>query len=130
MRDHEILLAHKIGEINTFLPGGHLKQGEFAARVLERELSEELGVDADVGDFVGIIEHKFRDERGRNYEEINLIFETHIPDQEVISNEYHLEFIWADINNLEEQTLHPSSLPPLLREWLTEGKPFHHAQRE
>ena len=30
----KILLAHKISEINTFLPGGHIEQGEYAAEAL------------------------------------------------------------------------------------------------
>ena len=43
-KDGEILLAHKIGESNTFLPGGHIELEEYAKEALSRELAEELGV--------------------------------------------------------------------------------------
>ena len=33
-KDGEILLAHKIGESNTFLPGGHIELEEYAKEAL------------------------------------------------------------------------------------------------
>ena len=74
-RDGEIILAHKIGESNTFLPGGHIELEEYAKEALSRELAEELGLGSEIGDFVGVLEHKFTDRHGTAYEEVNLIFE-------------------------------------------------------
>jgi len=121
----EVLLAHRIGEANTFLPGGHVEPGEYARDALRRELSEELGVDSIIGDFVGVLEHKFTDRKGRRYEEVNLIFEASIPGEEVASAEGHLEFIWAKPGEFKARKLLPGSLPGLLAEWFETGKPFH-----
>ncbi|MCK5670165.1 NUDIX domain-containing protein [Candidatus Bathyarchaeota archaeon] len=124
-RDDEVLLAHRIGETNTFLPGGHVEPGEYARDALRRELFEELGVDSVIGDFVGVIEHKFTDRKGRRYEEVNLIFEASIETRDVTSAEGHLEFIWAKPGEFKVRNLLPGSLPGLLAEWFETGKPFH-----
>ncbi len=124
-RGDEVLLAHRIGEANTFLPGGHVEPGEYARDALRRELSEELGVDSVIGEFVGVIEHKFTDRKGRRYEEVNLIFEASITEEKVASVEGHLEFIWAKPGEFKKRNLLPSSLPGLLGKWFETGKPFH-----
>lgn len=121
----EVLLAHRVGETNTFLPGGHVEPSEYARDALRRELSEELGVNSIIGDFVGVIEHKFTDRKGRRYEEVNLIFEASIPGEEVASVEGHLEFIWAKPGEFKSRNLLPGSLPGLLVEWFETGRPFH-----
>ena len=43
-KEDSFLLAHEIGEPNTFLPGGHIEYGDFSDTALRRELKEELGV--------------------------------------------------------------------------------------
>ncbi len=121
----EVLLAHRIGEPNTFLSGGQVKPGEYARDALRRELYEELGVDSVTGEFVGVIEHKFTDRKGRRYEEVNLVFEASIEARDVASAEGHLEFIWAKPNEFKARPLLPGSLPGLLAEWFETGKPFH-----
>jgi len=45
--DNHILLAHAIGEPNTFLPGGHITKGEPARDALIHEVREETGLDAE-----------------------------------------------------------------------------------
>ena len=129
-RGGEILLAHKIGESNTFLPGGHVELGEYAKEALRRELSEELGVDSDMGEFVGVLEHKFTDRYGTAYDEVNLIFEVSIEVDSVTSVEGRLEFIWSSPSELMSRNLLPNSLPGLLKEWSEKRTPFHHAQKD
>ena len=128
-RGDEILLAHKLGETNTFLPGGHIEAGEYAVDALRRELLEELSVESVIGDFVGLVEHKFTDENGVRYEEINLIFKASIGEAEVASAEGHLEFRWVNPVDFEKENLLPSSFRRLLRKWLVDGHPFHYAER-
>jgi ADP-ribose pyrophosphatase YjhB (NUDIX family) len=43
-----ILLAREIGTDNTFLPGGHVEQGESAEKALTCELEEETGHSASI----------------------------------------------------------------------------------
>jgi 8-oxo-dGTP diphosphatase len=124
-RGDEVLLAHRIGEANMFLPGGHVEPGEYARDALRRELSEELGLNSVIGDFVGVLEHKFTDRKGRRYEEVTLIFEASIETRDLASVEGHLEFIWAKPSEFKARNLLPSSLPGLLGKWFETGKPFH-----
>lgn len=128
-RGDEILLANKHGEINTFLPGGHIEDGEYAEEALRRELLEELGVESRITGFIGVLEHKFTDRHGHTYEEINLVFEAEIERDSADSAEGHLEFLWVKLAELEKHTLLPSSLPMLLEKWEQDRATFYYAQR-
>ncbi|MBD3172868.1 NUDIX domain-containing protein [Candidatus Bathyarchaeota archaeon] len=125
---NKILLAHKVGEVNTFLPGGHLEEREFAEAALRRELSEELANEMEIGEFIGVLEHKFTDRQGRRYEEVNMIFKVELAIERVSSAEKHLEFIWVKLGELEENNLYPTSLPQLIRDWVNKRKRFHYTQ--
>jgi 8-oxo-dGTP pyrophosphatase MutT (NUDIX family) len=116
--DRHFLLAHEINAPNTFLPGGHLEPGETMEQCLNRELLEEVGLTAEVGAYLGAVEHMW----GEPTEfEINHCFEIdsfpldrHEP---VISRESHLEFLWVHEDDLEAQNLMPPPLIGLLRGW-------------
>lgn len=129
-RDNSILLAKQKTEKNTFLPGGHIEPGEYAEEALKRELLEEMGVRSHVGRFVGVLEHKFTDRQGREYEEINLIFEVSLDSSDVASIETHLEFKWVNLSDIGEENLLPSSLQTILPCWIKEKTPFHSIQRD
>ncbi len=126
----EFLLAKQKTESNTFLPGGHMEPGEYAKESLRRELKEELGLDSEIGRFVGVLEHKFTDKKGKEYEEINLIFEVAIKEENPSAKEGHLEFIWAPACEFKKRNLLPSSLPELLEEWNKTKSPLYHKQQD
>ena len=128
--EDKILLAHRKGESNTFLPGGHIEAGEYAEDALKRELKEELGVESNIEGFVGLVEHKFIDDNdGRYHEEINIVFKATINETEVSSAEGHLEFMWISPDDFEKENLLPSSFRKLLKRWLENEHPFHYAER-
>lgn len=130
IREDQVLIARQKTESNTFLPGGHIEPGEYAEEALRRELKEELGVGSRVGQFVGVLENKFTDRHGRDYEEINFIFEVSLDSREVKAIENHLEFMWVSPNDFIDKNLLPSSLQTILPGWISEKTPFHSLQRD
>ena len=122
--DDSVLLAKEIGSANTFLPGGHIEFGEKAETALQREILEELGKDSVVGSFIGAIEHMCPDTVMDNHE-LNLVFGIQVKNISVgrppRSQEPHLEFLWAKIQEIEHYNLLPSPLVDLIR-WQGEPK--------
>ncbi|MFQ5905812.1 MAG: NUDIX domain-containing protein [bacterium] len=120
-----ILLAHKIGGRNTFLPGGHIRKGEPAREALLREIKEEMGLDAEVLGYLGTVEHAWDEGGGVNHE-IDLVFALSISGIDhrlhLASRESHTEFIWHPLEGLEVSRLEPSPLRSLLPLWLSEEK--------
>lgn len=118
--DGKVLLAHQKGVGNTFLPGGHINNGEKAETALIREIEEEIGQKATVKKFVGAVEYVWTENDQANHE-INLIFELTIPGLSasvpVQSQEDHLEFIWSEPQSLKSYNLQPFPLIECLVNW-------------
>lgn len=125
-RDDSILISSKVGEPNTFLPGGHVEYGEYSGEALERELSEELGIEVELKEFVGVLEYQYVDwDGGRHHHEVNFIYRAETTNK-ISPRENHLDFHWCKINQLEEIMLLPDSLPKLIKEYCKTGQMFHH----
>ena len=124
-RDNTVLLARAKGQANTFLPGGHLETGESLKTCLARELKEELGLEATVGKYLGMIEHTWRDGTNAQYE-LNHLFEASLPTlaegKSPSAHESHLHFFWAELDELTEYSLEPYPLRQLLS--LTAASPI------
>jgi 8-oxo-dGTP diphosphatase len=116
-----VLLCHTKGADNTYLPGGHVEFGEPAAESLRREIKEELGRGANVGRFLGAVEHAYR-RKGKPCCEVNLVFEAGIagvsPRRVPRSREDYIEFLWAPLDGLAAARLEPGVLCRLLPAWL------------
>ncbi|NLN19999.1 MAG: NUDIX domain-containing protein [Firmicutes bacterium] len=113
---HYVLVAHDIGADVAFLPGGRIEYGEPARDALQREIMEKIGVLAQIGDFVGACE-AVREQDGRLYCEINLVFACHVPgvdkDATVKSLEDNLEFLWIPKKELASINLIPEPMRKL-----------------
>jgi 8-oxo-dGTP diphosphatase len=118
--DGMFLLAHQKGADNTFLPGGHIGQGEKAETALIREFMEETGQVVTVKRFIGAVEYCWTEADQDNHE-IDLIFELNAADLRantpVQSREDHLEFIWSEPGDLERCNLLPYPMVECLLTW-------------
>jgi len=122
----KILLCHKKGAWNTFLPGGHIDEGESAKEALRREFLEEMGEKVEIRDFLGVVEHKFKD-KGSMIFELNLLFLVKLKENKdpeyIKSRESHIEFIICNIEDLEKNKLEPHIIIPVLKEWIENPLP-------
>ena len=111
------LVARMNGAGNTHLPGGHLEHGESLRNALERELKEELGVQAQIGVYLGAVEHAWVE--GSDWQhEINHCFaatseELRAPGRPE-AREEHVEFFWHTVEDFEEHNLQPAPLRTLI----------------
>ncbi|MCK5247337.1 NUDIX domain-containing protein [Candidatus Bipolaricaulota bacterium] len=123
----DFLLAHQIGADNTFLPGGHIGEFEKAEHALIREIEEEIGKTAIIKRFVGAVEHAWTEASVNNHE-INLLFEIEVPGLDPAnsprSREAHLEFFWAESNELISHNLQPVALIDCLSNWREEYRGY------
>jgi len=120
VEDHLLLCrSRKAG--NLYLPGGHVEFGEKAATALVREMREELGMKVRVGEFLGCVEHVFR-QAGQRHAEINLVFSMHsprlAPRTTPVSIEDWIAFEWLPIDRLRQSKLQPAVLRRCLPSWL------------
>jgi 8-oxo-dGTP diphosphatase len=119
VKENKVLVAHAIGNKNTFLPGGHIEFGESAKDALIRELEEELGVSCVVRDFLGLVEHKWLNKGILNCE-INQVFKIQSNELQISANpksmESHIEFFWRGADELED--LQPYPLRKAIKNYL------------
>jgi len=114
-----VLLVRAEGQSHTFLPGGHVEDGEGLTGCLRRELREELGVEASVGRYRGVVEHQWRRDGAHQYE-LNHCFAVTVPtlsaEAAPPAREEYLTFGWVPLTEdaLAEAALQPAPLRRLL----------------
>ena len=118
------LLCHYLGAKNTFLPGGHVEPEEGLIACLARELLEELGLDSQIGNYLGAVEHLWQDAESEHYE-INHCFEALLPDimenAQPDSCEADLEFLWVYPKDFIGHNLQPAPLRQLIADMPSGG---------
>ena len=108
-----LLLCRAKGGGSSYLPGGHIEFGETGREALVREMSEETGLAAQTGRFLGVVENSFV-QHGKPHAEINLVYEMTIPDgAEVAAKEDWIEFLWSPLDALDAANLLPEAFRTL-----------------
>lgn len=113
VKDGKVLLCRAKGAKSTYLPGGHIEFGETGKVALEREVKEELGVEAKAGEFLGVVENSF-DQNGKRHAEINLVYRLELdgfPDE---SQEDWIAFEWRELTDLAAANLLPAEMARLI----------------
>lgn len=108
VRGGKILLCRAKGGSSTYLPGGHIEFGETGRQALRREILEEIGAEAAVGRFIGVVENAFT-QHGKPHAEINLVYEFDMDVESVCAKEDWIEFEWRDIGGLADANLLPEA---------------------
>jgi 8-oxo-dGTP pyrophosphatase MutT (NUDIX family) len=118
--DRERLLIHRAeGDDFWALPGGRIEFGEPAGVALARELAEELGIAAEVGRLVWVVENFFT-YQDEPYHEIAFYFRASLANDSPLQarrepfkgedNSVPLIFEWHPLERLEDVTLYPTFL--------------------
>lgn len=117
IKENKVLVGKAKGYQNTFLPGGHIEFGESAKDALEREIREELGMRCTVGEFLGLVEHKWMKQGTLNCE-INQLFNIEMEDlamESLQSIEEHIEFFWVSVHELDGYHLQPFPVRSMIK---------------
>lgn len=110
VKDSKILLAYFKPKSYYFLPGGHVEHGESVLTALEREIKEELGIDATAQKVANVFEHTWNGKNGLVHELNFLIMFRADNTSKLNSLVEHLEFRWVPINDLETINFMPTEI--------------------
>ena len=124
IKNDKILLCKNKQKPHYFIPGGHVEFGEKAEITLVREFQEEVGASVSNFNFIGVSENTYTDEKEIFHHEINLTFSAEIKEDEIISQEDHLEFAWIELEKFSETLVKPEELKEKISCWFINKKIF------
>lgn len=119
------VLVHKNNKNKLYaLIGGRIELGEDSVKTVKREVEEELGKSIEVTGYVSTVENFF-ERGGKKYHEIIFIHKAEFindgdknldtPLKNIEGKEY-LEYVWLDIDKIEEYELLPKVTKKILKE--------------
>lgn len=116
----------------TYLPGGHIEEGESAEESLIRELEEETSLSFHIQRFLGVLEYSFVPQKEGAYichtHEYNFCFLAHCTELKKLDlppepEKDKVRFKWAPLSHLRDIPLLPRPLITLLPLWLESSPP-------
>jgi 8-oxo-dGTP pyrophosphatase MutT (NUDIX family) len=102
-RDDHVLVHRAVHETFWTFPGGRAEVGETSSQTLKREMAEELGVEADIGPLLWVVENFFHYEN-KQWHELGFYYRMELPRTfpfhpsdivHRIQDEHELEFKWV-----------------------------------
>ncbi len=126
IRDGRLLVTENSDRTGLFylLPGGGQHFGESLVEALRRECLEEVALDVEVGDLVGVRDyigahHEFA-AWDSHYHQLELIFETRIapgaePASGSLVDSFQTGVRWLPLSDLDAAPLYPAALKTWLR---------------
>ncbi|ODT65724.1 MAG: hypothetical protein ABS75_30200 [Pelagibacterium sp. SCN 63-23] len=123
--DGHVLVCREDDDTYVMLPGGRVELGEPSLLSLEREIAEELAMEAEIGPLIATSESFYRRE-AQDFHELGFFYPAELTGQGpngqspwlVRQDEGHdLHFYWVPLagDALESMTLLPAWLPDFLR---------------
>ncbi len=122
IHEGHLLLTHAEGEDFWILLGGRVELLEDTRTALGREMSEELGCEADIGRLLWVVEGFF-ELKDHNYHEVAFIYEFQPQDPSILQRTWtrnitdggiSIEFRWFPLKNLTPVNLQPAFLKEAL----------------
>ncbi|MBR6022198.1 MAG: NUDIX domain-containing protein, partial [Kiritimatiellae bacterium] len=109
-----LLTCRSVRRGTRYLPGGHVEWGETSVEALRREWMEELGVECEVGPFLGVEEQTYELD-GEPVAEISTVFAVECDALKgegagEASPESHIRFEWVPLEALEESGMMPEGI--------------------
>lgn len=123
IKEDKMLLCKNKEKSYYYLPGGHIKFNERAEEALSRELKEELSLETEKFSFIGAVEH-FYNKKGKDYHEINLVFNVKAKEIREESREDHISFEPLSKEEIEEKEVLPKILKEKVLKWLEDKNTF------
>lgn len=115
IKDGQVLLCKDPSREFWVLPGGRVELGEESRVALQREMREELGLQASVGRMIWVTENFF-ELGGKRHHELGLYYLMELPLEPspepfvVLSASIGLEFCWFGLHQLHALNLQPEFL--------------------
>ena len=124
------ILVHKCDEGHYALPGGRVQANEDSITALKREVVEELNLEIENINFMGVVENFFTVIEA-NYHEYMWMIKSEFKDKSVYDKERiigceqdkQLIFEWVDIEKLKDINFRPIGVIPYLQN--IDGKVHH-----
>lgn len=118
------VLTHKNTNSNHYcLPGGRVEIGESSEETIKREISEELGKEIQILDYITTIENFFEMDN-KKYHEIFFLYKIEFINDEdkrihyTMSNKEGIEYLryeWLDLEKIERYNILPRCLEDILK---------------
>lgn len=120
----KVLVHRNVNEDHYALIGGRVEIGENSADTVKREISEEIGKDIEITDYISTIENFFQTKDSK-YHEIMFVHKIEFTNEEDkkiehtlknIEGKDYLQYEWLDLNKIDEYPLYPKAIKDILKQ--------------